>query len=451
MSEFQFDLIVIGAGPGGYVAALEAAKLKKRVAVCEAREVGGTCLNRGCIPTKALLRAAHIYHEASHSEGLGVKAQNVEYDMAAMHMQVDSVTMQLRGGIEALFKKEGVTLLRGRGTIMAHNTVTVAGETYTTEKILIATGSNPARPPIPGLDLPGVVTSDELLQNGGVDCKRLIVIGGGVVGVEFAQVYSDLGCEITIIEALPRLLPTMDREISQNLQMIFKKRGIGIHTGAKVSEIVQGANGLVCRYIEKDEALEAEADFILVCTGRKPNTDSLLAPDSGVELETERGFIKTDNEYRTSVDYIYAVGDVVFGAVQLAHAAEAAGRNAVCVMFGLPAVKKDGVIPGCVFTRPEIASVGITADEAKAQGIAVKVEKNLTSANGRALIEGADRGFVKLVIDEATDKLLGVQLMCPHSSEMLGGMTAAVVNGMTAKELAQTVFPHPTVSETILG
>lgn len=449
--EYQFDLFVIGAGPGGYVAALEAARLGKRVAVCEAREVGGTCLNRGCIPTKALLKAAHIYHESAHSEGLGITATAVEYDMAAMHTRVASVTMQLRTGIEGLLKKSGVTLLAGHGSITSPHTITVAEEAYTAENILIATGSSPARPPIPGLELPGVVTSDELLQNGGVDCKRLVIIGGGVVGVEFAQVYGDLGCAVTIIEAMPRLLPTMDREISQNLQMIFKKRGIDIHIGAKVSELAQGENGLICRYIEKDTPLEVEADFILVCTGRKPNTNMLFSSDCEDLLDFERGFIKTDSEYRTNLPYIYAIGDVVYGSIQLAHAAEAAGRNSVNIMFGLPAPKKDSVIPSCVFTHPEIANVGITAEEAKSLGIAVKVEKNLTSANGRALIESADRGFTKLVIEESTGKLLGVQLMCPHASEMLGGMTAAVANNMTASQLKQTVFPHPTVSETIIG
>lgn len=445
----NFDVFVIGGGPGGYVAALEAARLGKTVALAEAKEVGGTCLNRGCIPTKALLRAARVYREAGESEDLGITVTGKTYDMVAMHRRVDAVTTQLRSGIEALLARAKVTVIPARATIAEPGVVEAAGTRYSATNIILATGSQPAQPPIPGISLPGVVTSDQLLETA-VDCSHIVIIGGGVVGVEFAQIYNDLGRTVTILEAMPRLLPPLDKELGQNLSMIFKKRGIDIHTGAMVQEIAAGVEGLTCRYTEKDETKEVSADCVLVCTGRRPNTKNIVSPN--MDLGMERGYIPVNGkDGKTKIDGIYAIGDVVLGGVQLAHAAEAAARNAVAAICGLDAAKRVSVIPSCVFTQPEIAVAGMTADEAKAAGYEVALQKNLTSANGKAVIEGADRGFVKLVADSTTGVLLGVQLMCPHASEMIGGLAAAIGTGMTLNQLAQTVFPHPTISEAILG
>lgn len=443
----KFDLIVIGGGPGGYVAALEAARLGKTVALAEEREVGGTCLNRGCIPTKALLRAARVLRESREGKSLGVGTSAAGYDIVAMHGRAVEVTEHLRGGVEGLLARAKVTVLRGRGFIEEAGIVSVDGERHEAGDIIIATGSNPAIPPIPGIDCAGVVTSDELLGNG-VDCKRLIIIGGGVVGVEFAQIYHDLGCEVTIIEAAPRLLPSLERELGSGLAMAFKKRGIEVFPGAVVSGVERDGGELICRYLQKEKQCEARGDLVLVSTGRRPNTAGLWA--EGLGLDTERGFIPVDADGRTSVAGIWAIGDVVLGGTQLAHAAEAQGRNAVRAICEQPMAKRVALIPGCVFTEPEIATVGLTADEAKARGIEVKTVKNLTSANGKAVIEGADRGFVKLV-SGADGQLLGAQLMCPHASEMIGGLTAAIGCGLTLEQLEQTVFPHPTVSETIIG
>lgn len=443
----QYDLIVIGAGPGGYVAALEAAALGKSVAVVERREVGGTCLNRGCIPTKALLRAARTYHEAGHSEDLGITASDVKCDIEAMYRRVGEVTATLRGGIEALFQRGKVEVLRGAGRIEGEGKVSVDGAEYTADHILLAVGSKPARPPIPGLDLPGVFSSDELLQGQGADAKRLVVIGGGVVGVEFAQVFSDLGREVTILEALPRILNNMDREISQNLGMILKKRGVAVHAGAAVSEIAAENGELICRYTEKDVPSEVRADCVLVCTGRRPETEGVFVPGVGPELD--RSYIHVDECFETTMQGVYAVGDIVAGGIQLAHAAENQAKNAVRAMFGEKPLKNLSVIPACVFTDPEIACVGITADEAKAEGRTVTVRKRLTSANGKALVEGAERGFAKLVFDGESGPLAGAQVMCPHASEMIGGLAAAIVAGLTEEQLGRTVFPHPTVSEIL--
>lgn len=444
-----FDLCVIGAGPGGYIAALEAAKCGKTVALIENGAVGGTCLNRGCIPTKALLRAANVYHAAVCGEALGIHAERLSYDMAQMHARVDTVTAQLRDGIAQLLTKAAVTLLHGTAQIVAPHTVTVGDETVTAENILIATGSSPAAPPISGIDLPGVVNSDRLLTQGGVDCKKLMIIGGGVVGVEFAQIYSDLGCEVTILEAMPRLLPPLEREFAQNLSMIFKKRGVAVHTGATVNEIVQTGTALTCHFTEKDVPAQVSGDCVLVCTGRTPNTKGLCA--DALDLHLQRGYVPVNDRYETAVSGIYAIGDVVLGSIQLAHAAEAAARNFVHLLYDDSRVKNTEWIPSCVFTQPEIACVGLTAEAAKAANIAVTVRKSLTSANGKALVEGAERGFIKLIFDTKTQTLCGAQLMCSHASEMVGGLAAAMSAGMTQAQLDCTVFPHPTVSETILG
>lgn len=443
----DFDLIVIGAGPGGYVAALEAAALGKTVAIAERRDVGGTCLNRGCIPTKALLRAARTYREATQSAELGVTVTGANIDMEAMYLHVGEVTATLRRGIEILLHKGKVEILHGAARVEGEGKVSVDGTEYTAGRILLAVGSRPARPPIPGLELPGVVTSDELLAGQGAVAERIVIIGGGVVGVEFAQIFSDLGRQVTILEALPRILNNMDREISQNLSMILKKRGVEVHAGAAVNGIEAEDGGLVCRYTEKETAAEVGADCVLVCTGRRPATEEVFAPGVGPELE--RGYVRVDENFETGMKGVFAVGDIVAGGVQLAHAAEAQARNAVRAMFGGVPFKKFDLIPSCVFTDPEIASVGITADEAKAAGRSVAVRKSLTSANGKALVEGAERGFAKLVFDGEGGALVGAQIMCPHASEMIGGLATAIVASLTGEQLAGTVFPHPTVSEIL--
>lgn len=444
----QFDIFVIGGGPGGYVAALEGAKQGQRVALAEADMVGGTCLNRGCIPTKSLLRSARLYRECCNGGELGVTAREVSYSMEGMHSQAEKVMTQLRSGVEGLLERARVTVIRDRATVAAPGVVEAGGQQYMAKNIIIATGSSPARPPIKGLELPGVVTSDQMLETI-VDCKRLVIIGGGVVGVEFAQIYGDLGCQVTVLEAAPRLLPSMDRELAASLAMTMKKRGIELHTGAMVQMIDREGEGLCCRFTEKEQERTVSADRVLVCTGRVPNTAGLFP--QGMELNMQRGYIPVDSSFSTAVPGIYAIGDVVLGGMQLAHAAEAGAKNAVSAICGRAPEKVMAQVPGCVFTQPEIASVGLTADEAKTAGRSVTATKGLTSANGKAVIEGADRGFVKLIADSETGVLLGAQLICPHASEMVGGLAAAINSGMTLEQLRGTIFPHPTVSETIIG
>ena len=447
-----YDLVVIGAGPGGYVPAIKAAQLGLRVAVVERGDVGGTCLNRGCIPTKALLHAARTYRELRESAELGIFAENVSYDLVKMHARKDEVVQQLRGGIEFLLQsyKTKLELLRGKAIIRAADTVVLQNgdetETLKTKNILIATGSAPARPPIPGLELPGVYTSDDLLARADLDFKRLVIIGGGVIGVEFASVYASLGIEVTIVEAAERILPIMDREIAQNLQMILKKRGVNVFAGASVSRVGQTDGGLICHFTQKGAEHSLEADAVLVAVGRKARVDGLFA--DGFTVQTERGIVVSES-FQTSVPGVYAVGDVIHGGIQLAHAASAQGCNAVAHMAGTEPVYDLSVIPSCIYTDPEIACAGLTAEQAKAAGIAVKTGKFNMSALGRSVIEAQERSFAKLVFDAESGVVLGAQLMCARATDLIGELAAAIVNKLTVEQLGAFVRPHPSFTEGI--
>ena len=445
--EQSYDLLVIGAGPGGYVAAIKAAQLGKRVAIAERSLVGGTCLNRGCIPTKSLLHTANLYRTVQEAAVFGVSAEGVSFDPAQMHARKDEVVSQLRAGIESLLKANGVSLLAGSAVIEAAGRVKIGELPIAAEQILIACGSEPARPPIPGLDLPGVLTSDQLLTGQPESFSSIVIIGGGVIGMEFASVYSALGISVTVLESMERILPTLDREISQNLSMLLKKQGVQIVTGAQVQQITIQENALCCQYTAKEQAQTVSAERVLVCTGRIPATQNLL--EDGLSLALERGAIPVDSRFETCVKGIYAIGDAIQGGIQLAHMASAQGINAVCGMFGEQPPVNLAAVPSCVYTDPEIACVGITADQAKADGIPVLTGKYLTTAHGKSLIERAPRGFLKLVFDAQTEILLGAQLMCSRASDLIGELTSAVANRLTARQLASVIRPHPTFCEAV--
>ena len=448
---FDFDLIVIGAGPGGYEAALHAAKLGLKTAVVEKRDVGGTCLNRGCIPTKALLHASGVYEEAKSGSALGVAAENLSYDLSAMFAYKQQVVEKLRAGVEGLFKSAKVTLLRGAGTLTGPNTVQVAGENegvYTAQNILLATGSVPARPPIPGLDLPGVMTSDELLNGEGGAFSSLVIIGGGVIGMEFATFYSDLGVSVTVVEGLDRLLPNMDRELGQNLAMIMKKRGVQIFTGAMVKNLETTDAGLQVNFETRGQLQSVTGEKVLCAIGRSPYTAGLFG--EGVNVEMDRRRIHVNERFETSIPGVYAIGDVS-SPVQLAHVATAQGIYAVNEIAGRKNEIDLSLVPGCVYTRPEIAAVGLTEADAKAQNIPVKTAKALMSANGRTVILNGDRGFMKLVAHAETKKLLGAQLMCTNASDMISQLSEAIAGGLTPADLLKAMRPHPTFEEALTG
>lgn len=448
----EYQLIVIGAGPGGYEAAIRAAQLGLTTALIERRDVGGTCLNRGCIPTKAMLHSAQLYREAANFELFGLHTENTSFDWAKVHQRKNDVVVKLRTGIEQLIKANKVDFFNNSASILGKNDVQLdQGEVIRGENILIATGSVPARPPIPGLDLPNVVTSDELLDDPHFTqadslAKEILIIGGGVIGVEFASVFSSFGCHVTIVEAMERILPTMDREISQSLNMVLKKRGVSIHTGAMVEKLEQDENGLVCHFTEKGKAQAVPAQQVLVAIGRRPNTQGLFA--EGFEVACERGRIVTDENFRTSVDSIYAIGDVT-SKIQLAHMASAQGICAVHIIAGQKPPIDLRYVPGCIYTDPEIASVGITEDEAKQQGIPVKKGKFLMTGNGRSLIDEQERGFIKVLAHQETDVILGAQLMCSRATDIVAELATAIVNGLTCAQLAGVIRPHPTFCEGV--
>ena len=448
----EYQLIVIGAGPGGYEAAIRAAQLGLTTALIERRDVGGTCLNRGCIPTKAMLHSAQLYREAANFELFGLHTENTSFDWAKVHQRKNDVVVKLRTGIEQLIKANKIDFFNNSASILGKNDVQLdQGEVIRGENILIATGSVPARPPIPGLDLPNVVTSDELLDDPHFTqtdslAKEILIIGGGVIGVEFARVFSSFGCHVTIVEAMERILPTMDREISQSLNMVLKKRGVSIHTGAMVEKLEQDENGLVCHFTEKGKAQAVPAQQVLVAIGRRPNTQGLFA--EGFEVACERGRIVTDENFRTSVDSIYAIGDVT-SKIQLAHMASAQGICAVHTIAGQKPPIDLRYVPGCIYTDPEIASVGITEDEAKQQGIPVKKGKFLMTGNGRSLIDEQERGFIKVLAHQETDVILGAQLMCSRATDIVAELATAIVNGLTCAQLAGVIRPHPTFCEGV--
>ena len=442
----SWDLIVIGGGPGGYTAAIRAAQLGLRTALVERDAVGGTCLNRGCIPTKALIHAAERYEEMRECETFGLRAEGVSFDYPAMCERRDHVVGQLREGVERLLKGNKVERITGTARLLGPGRVQVGEEVLEGTNILIAAGSRPALPPVPGLDLPGVLTSDDLLT-GDRFYQRLAIIGGGVIGMEFAGLYQALGAEVTVLEALDRILPTLDRELSQNLSMLMKKKGVRLCAGARVERVERGPDGLVCTYTVKDRTETVTADAVLVATGRRANTDGLCAPE--VDLGLERGAIPVDDRFQTCVPGIYAIGDAVKGSIQLAHAAAAQGINAVSILAGKEPPIDLSVVPSCVYVRPEMASVGRTEAQCKEAGIPVKTAKYLTGSNGRSLIAGAGRGFIKVVYDGESGVILGAQLLCERATDLVGEFASAVSRGETLEDMARVIRAHPTFAEAV--
>lgn len=442
----NYDLIVIGGGPGGYVAAIRAAQLGMKTALAENRELGGACLNRGCIPTKTLMHSAMLFSETAKFGELGLRAESIGFDFSRLHLRKAQVTDTLRNGIEQLLKANKIEVLRGTAVITRQGEVAVNGAAYSADKILIATGSAPAKPPVPGIELPNVITSDEILTQVSSFVHSLVIIGGGVIGVEMASIYTAFGCDVTIVETMERILPTMDREISQNLSMIMKKTGVKILTSTRVESISEQNGGLSCELISGENRLSVRGEAVLVAVGRRPNTAGLFG--DGVSVELKQGYIAVDDRFKTSLEGVYAVGDVI-GGVQLAHAAEAEGIAAVEQMFGGDVGTDPRLVPACVYTNPEIATVGLTADEAKKSGIRVKTGKYVMSGNAKSIIEMQERGFIKLVFDEETDVIMGAQLMCARATDMIDEFTTAIANSLTRTQLIKGMRPHPSFCEGI--
>lgn len=443
----NFDLAVIGGGPGGYVAAIKAAQLGKSVALIENDLIGGTCLNRGCIPTKAMLHAAECYREAKNGNDFGIIAENVSYDFSKIMEYKDETSETLRNGVEQLLKANNVTIVKGTALLNAEKKeITVSGEeVIAADKIIIATGSRPAKLPIEGIDLPGVMNSNDVFNLKSAP-KSMIIIGGGVIGTELATVFQDLECQVTIIEALPRLLANMDKEFGQSLKMSLKKKGVDIHTGAALQKITKSDDGFICEVLEKDKLIELEAECVLCAVGRVANTEGLFS--GAIVPDMQKSMILVSDNYETSISGIYAIGDVIPG-IQLAHTASAEATVAVEKMFGEESHLNPLVIPSCVYTGPEIASVGMTEEDAKAQSIAYRTGKFIMTANGKSLITKEERGFIKVIVDE-NDYIIGAQMMCARATDMIGEMATSIANKLKKDDLLKAMKAHPTYNEGLL-
>ncbi|MDI9509317.1 MAG: dihydrolipoyl dehydrogenase [Bacillota bacterium] len=445
----KYDLIVIGSGPGGYVAAIKAAKLGKRTALIEKRDIGGTCLNRGCIPTKTLIHSTRFLSEARSMEEAGISFTGISLDYDKLMERKDEVVARIQKGIEGLLKGNGVTVLQGAACIIDPGLVKIEANGDRTDiqadNILIATGSVPLIPNIPGKDLENVFTSDHLLSGQARLYNKLIIIGGGVIGVEMASIYNELGCDVEIIEAMDRILSGMDKEISQSISMGLKRKGVTIHTRAKVTNIKE-SDGLVCEYIEKDKPKTSQADGILLSVGRQANTEGLFG--QGLSPEMDGSCIKVNADFETSIPGVYAIGDVIRGK-QLAHAASAQGIVAVERICGLtPSIDLE-IIPSCIYTAPEVATVGMDEAEAKEAGYQVKVGKYPMLGNSKTLLSMGERGFIKLVCQADTGRILGAQLLCDRATDMIGELGLAISKKLTSKDLASIIRPHPTYEEAI--
>ena len=451
----KYDLLIIGAGPGGYEAAFDAADAGMSVALIEKDKLGGTCLNRGCIPTKALMHSSDVYAATKNGASVGVEVEGLTANREAIGAHKDHVLETLRTGIAAQAKKKKITVIEGSATIVNDNLVSVVHsdgeqEELSAERILIATGSHPWAPPIPGSDLPGVINSTDLINMGGADIPEFIIVGGGVIGIEFATIYADLGSKVTVIEGLDRLLPMIDKEIGRSIKMTLSKKGVDCHTSAKVEKIEQDGDKLVVTFNEKDQPQTVSGDKVLLCVGRRPTVEGIFASEFASKYDglTDGRFIVVNDKYQTVCPSVYAIGDCI-GRIQLAHTAVAEGRNAVSLMNGGKIVSDLSTVPSCIYTNPEIAVVGITVDEAKEQGLDIITKKFPMSANGKTIIADLDRGFIKLVARADDHVLVGAHLLCGRATDLIGELALAIRNNLTLEDVAETIHPHPTFCEAI--
>jgi dihydrolipoamide dehydrogenase len=446
----DFDLIVIGAGPGGYVCAIRAAQLGLKVACVEGREtLGGTCLNIGCIPSKALLNATHHLHEAEENFAkMGLIGAAPTVDWARMKGYKDDVIAQNTKGIEFLFKKNKVTWLKGWASIPAPGQVKVGDEVHVAKHIVIASGSEPASLPGVAVDERVIVTSTGALALDRIP-ETMVVIGGGVIGLEMGSVYARLGSKVTVVEFLDRLIPGNDAEVAKTFQRILGKQGLVFTLGAAVqgATVTDGKAHVTYKLRKDDSEHTLSADCVLIATGRKPYTDGLGLDALGVAL-TKRGQIATDGHYATSVPGIYAIGDAIEGPM-LAHKAEDEGMAMAEILAGQKGHVNYGVIPGVIYTTPEVASVGETEETLKEAGRAYKVGKFSFMGNGRARAVFQGEGFVKILADKTTDRILGAHIIGPMAGDLIHEICVAMEFGAAAEDLARTCHAHPTYSEAV--
>ena len=437
----DFNVVVLGGGPGGYECAIRCAQLGLKTALIEARELGGTCLNRGCIPTKALLHGAEVYAEAKEGSAFGLLLDGLKLKYPQLAAYKDDKVKKLVSGVEALEKAHGVEVIRGFGKVTGPNAIDVEGRKVTWDKLILATGSEPARPPVKGMER--AYTSDDVLSATDLP-SGAIIIGGGVIGLEFATLFACLGKKVTIIEMMADILPGCIPEITSKVKAMLKKKGVEFILGARVSEVV---GGRTVRFEKNGAADERTGASVIVCAGRRPMTRDCGLETIGLQPD-RRGFIEVDDRLRTSVPDVYAIGDIT-GKIQLAHVASAQGMVAAANCAGQDRTMRYDRVPACIYTSPEIAWVGLSEEAAKAAGHEVAVGSFNVAANGRSLVMNEANGLIRLVTDKADGKVLGCQIMAPRATEMIAEITAVMELEGTVEQLSHVIHPHPTVSEII--
>ncbi len=441
------DLVVIGGGPGGYVAAIHAAHLGATVALCEHDKLGGTCLNRGCIPTKALVRAAEIVMDAKRASDFGIDIGNIKIDFKRVMERKRKVVDQLVGGVEQLMKANKISVHRGTARILNPHLVKVNDEEIATKKIIIASGSESTLLPIKGLDLPGMLTTDDILDIEELP-KSLIIIGGSYTGAEFACMYNTFGTKVTIVKRRPLRLEPIDEEIGRRFAQLLPKQGIDVIIGAPVKEIRESEEGVrVVWDTPEGEEKGIDAQKVLMATGRNPYTEGLGVKELGLKMDGPA--VAVNERLETNIEDIYAIGDVL-GRSMLAHVASYEGEVAIENALGPTREVDYRAVPSCVFVYPEVDSVGITESEAREKNIPFKVSKFPFMANGRAVAMDEPTGMVKMVCNAEDGKVLGMHIFGPHASDLIAEGTLAIQKGLTAKDIAQTIHAHPTVPEAVM-
>jgi len=446
----EIDVVIIGGGPGGYVSAIKAAHLGLKAVLIEKDKLGGVCLNWGCIPTKALVSTAELLNHLQRAGEFGIQVKDYSIDFPAIMKRKDLITQRLSSGVGQLMKANQVRVARGEGKIVEPGKVEVTNtagekELIKTKNIIIATGSKVMRLPIPGIDSEGVITSDEALSLSELP-SRMLIIGGGVVGIEFAGIFKALGVEVTVVEMLPRILLPIDEEIAFRLTQLLKRKGIEILTDSKVKEIKKNHQNLEVLISTSDGEKKLETEKILLAAGRIPELGNIDVQRLGIELDGKA--IKVDEKMRTNIPGIYAVGDVV-GRIMLAHVASREGIVAVENISGKETLMDYKVVPNCVFSMPEVASVGLTEEEARKENNNIKVSKFPFMANGKALGMGETEGMVKIIADADTSELLGFHILGVHASDLIAEGTLAMSMEATAFEIINTIHAHPTLAEAI--
>ena len=442
-------VIVVGGGPGGYVAAIRAAQLGAETHLVEKENLGGTCLNVGCIPTKALLHTAELYHAVKHGERIGLVGDSVQIDWKALMNRKNSVVRRLVGGVAGLLKANGVTVHKGTGQLISGEEVQIQGDkpaTLRADAIILSTGSVPVKLNFPGADLPGVVDSTGVLSLDKLPAS-IAIIGGGVIGVEFAALYAALGSQVTVIELLPEILPGIDSELAANLKQSLCKNGVRFLNGAKLEAVSKTATGLSAHVALGNETKEIDAEIVLVAVGRRAYTEGAGLAAAGVNLE--RGKVVVDDHYRTNLPKVYAIGDCN-GITMLAHAASHQGIAAAEHALGHAAAGHGKpIVPACVYTHPELAAVGLTEDKIKEMDIAYKRGVFPLAGNGKSMIDEGEGGFVKILAGAKYGEILGVHMVGPRATEIIGEATLAMRLEATVDELVSTIHAHPTVSESL--